>query len=391
MTEKAYSAPPELGAIQQRSLMIGAAFLIIGIIGGFLSGGQQFFRSYLIGFMFWLGICLGSMAILMIQHMAGGGWGVVIRRIVEAATRTLPFFMIGVIPILLGIHSLYEWSRIGVEGSHKQLFLSVPFFVIRTIFYFTVWGLFIFFLNKNSKLQDRLKDRRLVRRMQNLSGPGLVLYGLTITFASVDWLLSLEPEWFSTIYGLLIMAGEGLTAMAFVIAFAVLLSKRDDLSSVYVPHYFHDLGKLLLAFTMIWAYFSFSQLLIIWAGNLPEEIPWYVRRLQTNWKWVGLILVVFHFALPFVLLLSRNLKQHASKLLIVAVVVLLARYVDVVWLIVPEFKDRWFHFNWLDLVLPIGMGGIWFWYFLREYRSWPILPLGDPKLEEALETAHLHH
>jgi hypothetical protein len=391
MTDNAFAAPPVLGQVQQRSLVVGAVALVIGIAGAFISGAQPFFRAYLIGFIFWLGLCLGSMALLMIQHMAGGGWSLVIRRILEASTRTVLLMFVFFLPIVFGMHKIYEWTNVGVKGSHKQIYLSIPFFLARAAFYFAVWGLLIYFLNKNSKKQDTSKDPRLVTRMQNISGPGLVLFGLTITFASIDWLLSLDPEWFSTIYGMLIMAGEGLSALAFSIAFAVMLSKRAPMDKVYKPHYFHDLGKLILALVMIWAYFSFSQLLIIWSGNLPEEIPWYIARLQTNWKWVGLGLVVFHFAMPFVLLLSRDLKRDAKRLVLVAGMVLVARFIDVIWLIVPEFhRNSWFSVSWLDIVVPIGMGGIWFWYFLNEFRKWPIMPIGAPNLEEVLESSPHH-
>ena len=391
MTDNAYAAPPVLEQVQQRSLVVGIVALVIGIAGVFISGSVPFFRAYLIGFIFCLGLCLGSMALLMIQHMAGGGWSLVIRRILEASTRTLALMFVLFLPIAFGIHQIYEWSNKGVEGSHKQIYLSLPFFYGRAAFYFVVWALLIYFLNKLSRQQDTSKDIRLVSKMQNISGPGLVLFGLTITFASTDWLLSLDPEWFSTIYGMLIMAGEGLSALAFSIAFAVMLSKRPPMEKVYKPHYFHDLGKLMLALIMIWAYFSFSQLLIIWAGNLPEEIPWYIYRLQTNWKWIGLALVLFHFALPFVLLLSRDLKRDAKRLVLVAGLVLVARFIDVIWLIVPEFhRTNWFSITWLDIVVPVGMVGIWFWYFLREFRKWPIMPIGAPNLEEVLESAHHH-
>src|SRR5258708_934477 len=240
MTDNAFAAPPVLEQVQQRSLVVGAVALVIGIAGAFISrDAHPFFRAYLIGFIFWLGLCLGSMALLMIQHMAGGGWSLVIRRILEASTRTVLLMFIFFIPIVFGMHKIYEWTNSGVKGSHKQIYLSIPFFLARAAFYFAVWGLLIYFLNKNSKKQDTSSDVRLVTRMQNISGPGLVLFGLTITFASIDWLLSLDPEWFSTIYGMLIMAGEGLSALAFSIAFAGILSQSAPMGKSYKPPSFH--------------------------------------------------------------------------------------------------------------------------------------------------------
>lgn len=392
MNDAAYTAPPVIGRIQQRSLIVGIAGVALCAAGAYLNP-TQFFRSYLMGYVFWLGIALGSIAIMMLHHMSGGGWGLVIRRLLESATRTLPLMALLFVPLLFGVHQLYSWARpeevaVSEVLRHKAVYLNVPFFVVRASLYFAIWLVLAYLLNRWSLQQDETGDPRLVRRMRMVSGPGLVLYGLTVTFASVDWILSLDPAWFSTMYGLLIVAGQGLSALAFIIAVAAILSKREPMASVLAPRHFHDLGKLMLAFVMIWAYFSFSQFLIIWAGNLPEEIPWYVKRLQGGWQWVGLALILFHFGLPFLLLLSRDLKRHARKLAILASFVILVRFVDIFWLAAPEFTKTGFHLHWMDIAAPVGVGGLWLAVFSWQLRQRPLLPVKAPDLDAALERVH---
>lgn len=390
MNEIPSTFPPEIDRYRRLALIAGIAGLTLCALGALFSHElrTQFFRSYLFAFVFWIGIPLGCLAILMLQHMSGGAWGLVIRRVLESATRTFPLLALLFIPILIGVRFLYVWAQPElVHGNelleHKSFYLNVPFFIGRAVFYFGVWLALMYFLNKWSLEQDRTGDRMLTRKIQDLSGPGLVLYGLTVTFASIDWVMSLQPEWFSTIFGILFMGGQGVSAMSFVIAVLVLLSLRKPMSDVVAPRHFHDLGKLLLAFIMLWAYFSFSQFLIIWAGNLPEEIPWYVRRLNGPWKWVGLMLVLFHFALPFVMLLSRDLKRNGRLLAMVAIAVIIMRMVDLFWLIAPEFNNghidiRWM---WMDLLALVGVGGIWLWFFASQLKARPLLPVQDPFLE----------
>lgn len=384
-------APPEVDQFQRRALVVGIVASALCVAGGIFNI-DQFFRSYLVGYVFWWGITLGCFAILMLQHMSGGAWGLVIRRLLESATRTFPLLALMFLPVAFGVHSLYIWARQPGDASealkhaleHKAPYLNIPFFLGRAVFYFSVWILITYFLNKWSLEQDRTGHRPLTTRLQSLSGPGLVLYGLTVTFASIDWMMSLEPQWFSTMYGILIMGGQGLSAMAFIIAVVVVLAQYKPLSEVIKPRHLHDLGKLMLAFLMLWAYFGFSQFLIIWAGNLPEEIPWYVRRLQSSWKWLGLALVVLQFALPFVLLLSRDLKRNARRLVVVAVAVIVMRLVDLVWLTGPEFHEAALRIHWMDVLMPIGIGGLWLAYFAHQLKARPLLPIGDPFLEEAL-------
>ena len=398
MIETIDKTPPEVGEFQRRALVVGIAGVAICVLGAFFDS-EQFFRSYLLAYVFWAGIALGCFAILMLQHMSGGAWGLVIRRVLESATRTFPLLAVLFIPIAIGVRSIYIWAGPHAgEGNealqhaldHKAPYLNVPFFIGRAVFYFAIWILLSYLLNKWSLEQDRTRHRPLTTRLQGISGPGLVLYGFTVTFASIDWIMSLEPQWFSTIFGVLVMGGQGLSAMAFIIAVVVVLSRYKPLSEVIKPSHLHDLGKLMLAFLMLWAYFGFSQFLIIWSGNLPEEIPWYVRRLQTSWKWVGLAIVLLQFALPFVLLLSRDLKRNSRTLVTVAVAVIVMRLVDLIWLTVPEFHEGAFRIHWMDLLMPIGVGGLWLAYFAYQLKQRPLLPMGDPYLEEALAHDHGH-
>jgi hypothetical protein len=343
---------------------------------------QQFFRSCLIAYLFWFGIAAGSLPLLMLHHLVGGTWGFVIRRALEAATRTLPLMLLLFLPILFGVHSLYEWSQ-PESVAHdpvlqaKHAYLNVPFFIVRAAMYFIAWLVWAFFLNRWSAEQDATGNPLLLRRFQLFSAAGIVVYSLTVTFASIDWGMSLEPHWFSTIYGMLFIVGQSLAALASVTAIAARLSDSPPVSDHVTPHVFQDLGNLLLAFVMLWAYISFSQYLIIWSGNLPEEIPWYLRRGTNGWQWVAAVLALFHFAVPFLVLLGRGNKRNKQLLTGVAVAVLLMRWVDIYWLIAPSFGGG-VRIHVFDVLLFAVIGGIWLYVFRGQLNSRPLLPLRDP-------------
>jgi hypothetical protein len=393
-----YAAPREVGRYQQRALIAGAVLMLLLVLGAFLpgfgGGVDQFFRSYLVAYIFWIGVTLGCLGLLMLQHLTGGAWGLAIRRVLEAGTRTLPLMLVLFLPIaIFGLAHLYEWMHINEvteEGLKRILvakrpYLNPMFFLIRAGIYFIIWWGLMYLLNKWSAEQDRTAERQYSRKMQYLSGPGIILFVLTVTFASVDWVMSLNVEWFSTIYGLLYVAGWVLSAFAFVIAVMVYLTTRKPLEGLIQAPHFHDLGKLLLAFVMLWAYFSFSQFLIIWSGNVPEETKWYLHRLRGGWGWVGIGLVLLHFALPFVLLLSRDLKRNARRLATIAGLIFLMRLIDVFWLVEPEFSRAHFRFSWMDLVAPLAFGGLWLAFFSWQLSLRPLLPFNDPYFEEAIE------
>jgi hypothetical protein len=379
---------PVLAPLQRRLLVAAGAGGAISTVGLFMNP-PQFLQSYLMAYMFVLGLTQGCLALGMIHQLSGGAWGVVTRRLIGASSRVLPVLTVLFLPVLLGRHHLYEWTHADVVAQtevlrHKELYLNTPFFIARAVLYFAVWNALVYFLNKWSLEQDRLPDPRIARRMQVLSGGGLLAFALTTTFASFDWLMSLDPEWYSTIYGVLIMGGQGLSALAFLIAVLVWLGRRPPLDAVVAPIHFHDLGNLTLAFVMLWAYFSFSQYLIIYSGNLPEEITWYVHRLSTGWRFIGLALVLFHFAVPFLLLLSRKVKRAPELLVKVAVGILLARLIDLFWLIAPAFHTGGLVVHWLDVALPLSLGALWLGCFVWQLRGRAILPLHDPQFEQAL-------
>jgi len=294
------------------------------------------------------------------------------------------------LPIAIGIPRLYEWSHKDiVEKSellkHKALYLNVPFFLGRAVFYFAGWMLIAFLLNKWSEREDREGGMAAHIKMAKVSAPGVIFWCLTITFMSIDWLLSLNPQWFSTIFGMLVIAGQGLGSMAFLIALLVALSTRSPMNMVLTHRHLHDLGKFLLALTMVWAYFSYSQFLIIWSGNLPEEIPWYLARMRGGWGWVAILLVIGHFALPFALLLSRDIKRNFKLLRRLAIFIMFMRLVDLFWVVAPDFHKGEFHLSWMDFVAPIGLFGIWLAYFFLQLEKRPLMPINDPHLVEALE------
>lgn len=406
MTDGTYSTPSHLVAHRNHALIAGVVGLAV-CAAGFAIARDHFFRAYLIAYMFWLGIALGSMALMMVHHQSGGAWGMVIRRIFEASSQTLPLLAVLFVPIALGMHQLYPWSHADHVAhdpalQHKALYLNTPFFLIRAIVYFAAWIGTAWHLNSLSAAQDA-GDVTATQRMQRFSGAGLVIYALTITFASIDWVMSINPHWFSTIFGFLFMGGQGLSALAFAVILAALLSRTDPMRSVFNVGHFHDLGKLMLAFVMLWAYFNFSQYLIIFSGNLAEEVPYYIARTTNGWQYLALILVVFHFALPFVLLLSRDLKRNSSRLILVAIGILLMRVFDLFFLVAPEFAATGANLHmaagghgthlfvhWLDVAAPIGIGGIWIWRFLGQLAKRPLLPVRDPHLAEALESAGGH-
>jgi hypothetical protein len=386
--ENAGTAIPELGPLQRKLLVAGAIGGLVSLAGVFLDV-RQFLQSYLLAYIWCLGVTLGCLALGMVHQLSGGAWGVVIRRPIGAASRVLPVMTLLFLPIAFGMGHLYSWTRPEVVAGdellqHKQIYLNTTFFLVRAAVYFLVWNGLSHFLNAWALEQDRTGDPRIARRMQILSGGGLVAYGITITFASFDWLMSIDPHWFSTIYGVLIIGGQGLSALAFLICVAVWLSRRPPLDRIVVSSHLHDLGNLMLAFVMLWAYFSFSQYVIIWSGNLPHEIGWYLHRVPTSWRFVGLGLIVFHFLVPFVLLLSRRVKRQADTLLKVAIVVLIARVVDLWWLIAPDFHHEGISVSWLDVALPLSMGSLWLGCFVWQLRGRAILPIHDPQFDEAL-------
>jgi hypothetical protein len=395
------TAPPVVKRISQRSLVVGVIFSVIAVISAFAmpNGREEFFRAYLLGFMCWLGVALGSMAILMIRHLTGGGWGMVIRRILGAAMRTLPLLAALFVPLFFGIKNLYIWARpldqIADKHLHDHLvditrtYLTTSGFVYRAIFYFAIWNLLSYLLSFWSKQTDHAGAPDNTDRFKVVAGPGLILYGFTISFAAIDWVMSLDPSWISTIFGLIILIGEVLSAMCFAVVVERILYNYEPMSEMLKPDFVHDHGKWMLAFTMVWAYFNFSQWLIIWAGNLPNEITFYVTRIAGGWGAIGTFLAIFGFAVPFAILLSRPFKRDIRKLVWLAVWLMLIRYLDLFWIIEPNFSHT-LKITVADVVVPIAIGGFWLAYFFRNLGALPLLPAYDPSAGEVLEPHHHH-
>jgi hypothetical protein len=374
---------------QRKSLAIAAVAGIATLVGAVIDSGQ-FFQSYLLAFLFWLSFPLGSLAIIQLHHLTGGSWGMPIRRLLEAATRTLPHMALLFLPIAFGLHSLYQWSRAEVVAAdpilqHKSLYLNVPFFLARAALYFAVWIGVATVQSRLASRQDKLGGPSLAHRMRKVAGPGIGLYALCMSFAAFDWGMSLEPHWFSTIYGVVFIIGQGVATLAFSIVAATWLSGRQPFARWVNAGHFHDLGKLLFAFVMLWAYVNFSQFLIVWSGNLAEETPWYLNRIHGGWREIALFLVVFHFALPFAALLSAKVKRNPRALVTIAFVLIFLRWVDLFWWIVPTFHPGHFHIHWLDVSTTIAVGGLWFGVFVQQAKGRPLISLQDAHLEGLLE------
>jgi hypothetical protein len=394
MTADTYNPPESLSGFQSKGQIAAAIGAVLAVIGFMMTGLDRFYEAYLVAWVYWTGVALGSLALLMVQHLSGGAWGVVIRRILEAATRTLPVMAILGLPILAGMGHLYHWSHADVAAADpmirdKVAYLNVPFFIVRYVLYFAIWSFLAFRLSAWSAEQDRTGDPELARKMGKLSGAGLLIYGLTVTFAVVDWTMSVNPHWFSTMWGLLYVAGQGLSALGFAIAVLVLLSKQAPFDRVVNPSHLHDLGKLLFAFIMLWAYLSFSQFIIIYSANTQEEIPHYWVRAQNGWQWVGWALVALHFVLPYVLLLSRDVKRDWSRVSRIAIWVVGIRLLDYYWHVAPEFHTGGLSLSLIDIALPIALGGVFVMLFAMQLKGRPLLPLQDAGLAKAL-THHTH-
>jgi hypothetical protein len=377
----------DLDQVRRRALWIAIAGGVACIAGAALNP-TAFLRSYLIGIVSWISIAVGCLALVMLQHVVRSGWGVVIRRTLEAGSRTIPAMALLFIPLLIGLPRLYPWAdpaHVDPAIHHKAAYLNVPFFIARTVFYFAAWSGLSIALHRMSTRQDRTGDPRLQDKMRMTSALGLLAYCLTMTFASIDWLMSLTPHWYSTIYGVYIIGGQAVAAMSFAVLAATFLARREPMASALKPRHFHDFGKLLLAFVMLWAYFAVSQLIVVWSGNLPEEIPWYLDRMGGGFRWVSLALIALHFALPFTLLLSRDLKRRPGRLAGVAGLLLAARLLDLYWLVIPTASPGRVTLYFTDIAAPIALGGVFVWLLAGELKRRPLLPVREPLLKEALQ------
>lgn len=403
MTAQDYKAPESVNRLEKRALVVGVLG-VIGCIIGAVMAPETFFRSYLLGFLAVLGLSLGSLGLLMLQHLTGGHWGIVIRRPLEAATRVLVLVAAFFVPLIFGMKYLYTTHTVGAErrigwmdapkagqegalSDLQQWWLTHNSVIFRAVLYFLIWIVLMWLFNQLSARQDANKDDRKLRaRIKFFAGPGIILYVFAMTFAAIDWAMSLSPHWASTIYGFMFVAGQAISAMALMILVTVMLAGSEPFSHLIQERHLHDLGKFLFAFNMLWAYFSFSQLLIIWSGNQPEEITFYHQRLQGAWGVIAVGVLLLHFFLPFLTLLSHDVKRSRRLIPIVAVWMIAMRVLDLFWLTQPEFAATPFDPTalLLDVAVVLGLGGLWFWFFAMQLKQRPLLPLGDPKLSEAI-------
>ncbi|HET7697282.1 MAG TPA: hypothetical protein VFK57_16330 [Vicinamibacterales bacterium] len=382
-----------LGALQRRGLIVGAVGLVLGAVGVVLHPAD-FLPSWLIGFLFFTGLSLGCLALLMLQHMTGGQWGMVGRRVFEAGSRMLPLAALFCVPIVVFAPKLFLWARPEAVQADpilqaKAPYLNVPFFTVRAVIYFAVFLGLAYFLNKWSAEQDRgavAQTDADTRRFRVVSAPGLLIYVLLMSLAAVDWIMSLDPHWYSTIFGLTIVVGQGLSALSFTVAVLALLVGREPMNGVLKARHFHDFGKLMLALVMLWAYFSFSQFLIIWAGNLPEEIPYYLERLRHGWQYLSVALVFGHFILPFCLLLSQDLKKRPKLLSRIAWFIVAIRLYDLIWLVAPTFhrEEALFPISLANVGVPLALGGLWVYLVAGQLQKRPMLPVNDPHFKDML-------
>jgi hypothetical protein len=399
-----YAAPREIGGYRSIALGLGGIALIAWAIGTYLDP-EQGLRSWLLGFIFWGGLSIGSLGVLMLQYLTGGAWGVAIRRTVEAGSRTLILVSLLFIPIAVGVYKgvIYTWTHLPADDHvmvQRGIFMTPELWILRSIAYIAIFGVMAYVLNlwsaKQDKSADAFESERLLEKASRFSGPSMVIFCIVVTLAVVDWIMTLDPYWFSTIWGLLFVASWGLSCLSFSVIVLAYLSNKAPFDQVLGKRHFHDIGKLMLALTMVWAYFNFSQFLIIWSGNIPEETSWFLTRMKGGWGYIGVILILFHFAFPFLILLQQDFKRRAKWLASLAVFILFMRVLDVFYQIgptpriTPGIENGAFIVSWLDLVAPIAIGGLWLWWFLGQLMSRPLVPVQDPFFENAIKHGASH-
>lgn len=449
------TALPLIDKIRGQALIVGIVGAVLAVIGR-LTDRAHFDRAYLFSFIFVFGWSMGSMALLFLHRQLGGAWGFLVRRPLEAGAMTLPLVAVLFAPVLIDLEHIYPWvthheeaespeggnparptaikegDKPEAEGNpikmgrggetpgsrgqkrdplekdtadlfaFKKWWLTPSHFTVRVAIYFAIWITMAAILAIGSRRQDETRSVSLAYNLQSFSAPGLVIYFLSTTLALVDWGMSLEPEWYSSLYAVILIIGQGLSTIALMIIVTAIIARRGETDGLDTNETFNDLGNLMLAFTMLWGYLSFSQFLIIWSGNLTEEIPWYARRLTGDWKYVGMFLMLFHFAVPFLVLLARPLKRNINALWKIAALVAFAHLVDDYWLITPSFD--WLlaesprpgsvsllrSVSWQDVAVPAGMIGLWVSYFLWQLRGKPLMVAQDPELEPAFKQARGH-
>lgn len=382
---------PKAASVERIAGVIGGLGALL-CVAGFFYNRAEFFQSYLFAFLYWGGFTIGGLGILVLNNTVGGRWGVTARRYLEAAMRTLPFLAVMFLILLIGLKDLYPWTHIDTVSNpisqailrHKAPYLNVPFFIVRSIIYFAVWSFWGYRVYKMADKQDQTGDPTLRERMRAFSAPGCVVVTFTATFAYIDWLLSADAQFFSTIYGAMLLFGDVLQTFALVITVLILTSKGDRFGGRINSVILHDLGNMMFAFTIFWTYLSVSQLIIVWPANLPQELNWYLVRVRGGWTVLAALIAFVMFLIPFLGLLSQARKRDPNRLIRIAVWILCARVVDLFWIIEPTFRPNGFAIYWTDFAAFIGVGGIWVYLYLGQLRRRPLLPLRDARVMNPL-------
>ena len=418
-------APAFVDAWKSRALVTGAIFAVIAVILGFLGqaqdpdhlGWDHFLRAWTLGTMWTWGLCIGGLALLMVQYCSGGKWGLLLRRPLEALSRTLPVIFVYWLVIALFMKRLYLWAQFTTAADtaaalkngviteiqahcidFKRPMLNEDMFWAVSLLCFAIWAFYAVRLNALALKREADTPENTpywIKRFENISGPGIVIYALTMTACAIYWVMSLDPTWFSSVYGLLFLVGQGYLVLAFSIIVAISLSRAEPFKTILRQTEQYDLGKLTFAFVMLNIYLNFGQFLIIWSGNLPGEINWYLDRIRGSWGIVITLDFIFHWVIPFSMLLSRDLKRNKKRLLRVCQWMVFARAFDMFWLIEPNFKDaaRNLHFSWgiLEYIaVPAAMFCFWLAYYCTRLKTRPLLQVNDPHLKEILEPEHVN-
>ena len=381
----------ETGSFAQKALIAGAAGLLLSLVGAFMDHAQ-FFQAYLTAFTFFTTIGLGGLFFVLIHHITGAYWGVVMRRVAENIACTLPIMGLAMIPLFFGMHDLFHWSHEEAVAHDailqwKAPWLNTTFFIIRNILFFVIWGWLARGLRVLSLAQDK-GDAESLGKMRRKAAGGTVLYAITVTLFSFDWLMSLDPHWYSTIFGVYVFSGGFLAAIALLSILAIRL-RNNGAGELVTAEHTHDLGKFLFAFTAWWAYIGGAQYFLIWYGNIPEETIWFLHRWEHGWKYVGLFLILFHFIIPFFVLAFRAVKRVPVLIVSISSLALFMHYIDHFWMINPVFNDHLLHFSWMHITTFLGLGGVFVWWLALKSGKDPIIAMGDPKLQKSIEhTVH---
>ena len=416
------SAPAFVDVWKTRALMVGAVFTVIAVVLAYMGqsldpehlGWDHFLRAWVMGLMITFGFAVGGLALLMVQYCSGGKWGLLLRRPLEAMSRTLPLVVVYWAVTAIFVKKLYLWAAISDPRAalqqgliteiqahcieFKRPMLNPVSYVWASLICFAIWGFYAWRLNSLAMKRDAQGPETTpywIKKFENISGPGIVIYAVTMTAASIYWVMSMDVTWFSTVYGLLYLVEQGFQVLALGIIVAIALSKAEPFRTIMRQTEQHDLGKLAFAFVMLNIYLAFGQFLIIWSGNLPNEINWYLDRIRGNWGIVITLDFIFHWLIPFTVLLSRDLKRNKKRLTFVCQIMIFAVAFNQFWLIEPNFKDaaRNLHFSWgiLEYIaVPVAMTAFWLAYFCIQLKTRPLVQVNDPHLKEILEPEHAH-